>query len=222
MVKKIFLCFVAAILLAAFGGYLFVTNYGEPGSGISKTVTRELESFDRISLEEFGTLNVSIGDVQQVTITTDDNLVDLVNTTVDNGRLKIRPIKAINPGIDLVINVTVSNLSAVDVAGSVRLNLVDVNTESLDIELAGACGANGSGHVENFSLEMAGACRANLKSLETKNAVVELAGMGSATVFATESIDAEASGLGKITCHGNPQDVKKEANGISRVTIVGG
>ena len=207
-------------LILIVGGFLFYTNYGERGSGVSLTATRDLESFDRISLEEFGTINVNFGETQLVTVTTDDNLVPFVETTVEDGELQIRPTKALNPSVDLVINVTIPHLTAAQLAGAARLNIVDIDAESLEIELAGACGIDGTGKVDKLSLELAGACRARLRDLKTRHAVVEIAGTGSAVVFASESIDAEAAGFASITCHGNPPEVKKEAAGISRVTIV--
>ena len=134
---------------------------------------------------------------------------------------RIRPSKSINPNINLVIDITVPQLSSVELAGAASLNIYGIDGESLDIELAGACGADASGTVKNLTIELAGACRARLKSLEAENAEVEIAGTGSAVVFASESIDASASGFASITCHGNPKDVQKEANGISKVTIIG-
>ncbi len=211
-----------AVLITVLGGYLFVSNYGVKGSGISQTDPRELDSFDQIAISEFGTVNISFGETQIVTVTTDDNLIDLIETRVEDGELRIRHLKAINPKTALVIDITVPKLTAVEVAGSVSLNIVGIDSESLDIELAGACGVNASGTVKNLTIEMAGACRARLKSLEAENAEVEIAGTGSAVVFASQSIEAEASGFASITCHGNPKDVQKEANGISKVTIVGG
>jgi hypothetical protein len=208
-------------IITLFGGYMFAVNYGEPGSGTSKTETRELDSFDRISLTEIGTINVSFGVTQMVTVTTDDNLVDLVETTVEDGELIIRPSMSINPKTDLVIDIMVPQLSGVELAGAASLNINGIDGESLDIELAGACGVDATGTVKNLTIEMAGACRARLKTLETENAEVDIAGTGSAVVFASESIDATASGFASITCHGNPKNVQKEANGISKVNIIG-
>ncbi len=218
---KFVACFlVALIVAAALGGYLFVANYGQAGSGISKTESRDLESFERIELSEFGTLNVTIGETPRVTVTTDDNLVQLVETVVENGCLRIKPVTAINPQVDLVIDVTLPKLTSVEVAGAASLNLKDIQAESLDIELSGACHVQGSGSVTDLSLEMSGACRAKLRSLKTENTVVEISGTGSATVFASVSLQAEASGLAKIACYGNPTQVQREAHGISKVTLV--
>ena len=219
--KAILICVGLFVGLTIAGGFVFVTNYGERGSGISHTESRELDAFDKISLTEIGTLHVTFGDEQSVNVTTDDNLVDLIETRVEDGELRIRPLTPINPRIDLVISVTVPELRKVEMAGAARLNIDGIAGDSLDIELAGACGVDGSGTVKNLSIEMAGACRANLDALEAENAEVEIAGTGSAVVFASESIDASASGFASITCYGNPKKVQREENGLSRVTVTG-
>lgn len=219
MIKKIAIFFFVAMLVITLGGFVFVANYGERGSGVSLTETREMPPFTKISLEEIGTVNVWFGDKFEVSVTTDDNLVHLVTTTVTGDYLKIRPVQALNPKVDLVIDVTLPKLSALEVAGYAGARIHEIDAESLDVELAGACGIDATGRVGKLSLELAGACRARLKSLEAKDAVVEIAGTGSAVVFATNSIDAEAAGFASITCHGSPANVKKDVAGISRVTI---
>ena len=219
--KRVGMFLLLVMLATGLGGYLFVSNYGERGSGVSLTEIREFDSFEKVYLEEIGTVNISFGETQSVSVTTDDNLVGLVETVVEDGELRIRPVRAINPRVGLVIDVTVPRLTHAELAGAASLNIVDIDGESLDIELAGACGVDATGKVENLTVELAGACRARLKQLESRHANVEIAGTGSIVVFASESLQAEASGFAKITCHGNPQDVQKEANGISSVKIVG-
>jgi hypothetical protein len=219
--KKFALFVLFAFMAAGLGGYLFVTNYGERGSGQVQTDVRELEPFERISVEEYGTLKVSTGPVQVLRITTDDNLLPLVRTEVRDGRLTIRPLRAINPSDQLLVEITVPRLSAVELAGAVSADLRNIESESLELELAGACGVDASGHVDKLSVELAGACRAGLKDLQAKQVQIEIAGMGSAAVYASESLDAEAAGWATIHCYGNPLDVRREAAGISRVRMVG-
>lgn len=193
---------------------------GIPGSGVSDTETRQVDSFDEIELSGIGTLNISTGDTQSVSVTADDNLLELLETSVSDGKLKIRPTKSISPKTDIVIDVTIPNIKAVELSGATSLNLDNVSSESLSIEMSGACGADGSGNIGDLNLEMSGACKARFKSLEAKNVKVDLSGAGSATVFASESFEADVSGVGKITCHGNPPDVTKDSSGISKIKIV--
>lgn len=209
------------MVIVSIAGFVVFNNYGMRGSGTSKTESRELEKFERIAIEGFGELIISTGDVQSVSVTTDDNLIKLLETTVENGELTIRQTKTLNPNAGLVIKVVVPKLTHVEVAGAAKLTLANYQGESLDIELAGACGAYGVGTVDRLKLELAGACRARLASLQAKEAVVEISGTGSAVVYASDSLNAEANGFASITCQGNPPDVKKDINGISRVTVEG-
>ena len=221
MKKAIRFLFLVSIF-GVLGGFLFFSNYGQRGSGISKTEDRQVESFQRIVIEGFGRLNVNSGETQSVEVTIDDDLIDLIETSVSrDGTLLLRPTTALNPKVDLVYDIVVPELTRVELAGAASLQLNDVSADALVIELAGACGAYGSGNVDKLTLELAGACRARLKELQTRVTNVEVAGTGSAEVFASASLNAEASGVASITCYGNPPQVKKEANGISKVSIAG-
>lgn len=216
---KWILVLLGLAFVALLGSFAVVSS-GVPGSGVCKTETRELDSFDKISLMETGTINVTFGPTQSVSVTTDDNLLQVIETTVENGELKIHPTISINPKIYPVFDIVLPELAAVEIAGSASVNVVNLDAESFDLELNGACAAIMSGTVQNLSVELNGACRAKLKQLESVDATVEINGTGSAEVFASQSIDASASGFATITCYGNPPDVKKEANGVSKVEIV--
>ena len=207
------------MLVTILGGYLFVSNYGIDGSGVSKSIQPEVETFDKISLEGIGTINIYSGDTSGITITTDDNLLEYIETTVEDGRLTISQSEALNPKTALVFDITIAELTDVDVAGSATVNFHDIETPSLDISVAGACRIAGSGTIESLSIDLAGACRANLRELKASRTKVDLAGTGSATVYASESIDASVAGFGSITCYGNPRDIQKDASGISKITI---
>ncbi len=55
--------------------------------------------------------------------------------------------------------------------------------------------------------------------LRAKNVEVEASGASHARVYATESVDAEASGAGQIDCEGNPTTVRRSENLGSNVNI---
>ena len=57
------------------------------GSGISKSETRELEEFSRISLAGSATVIVTCGESEQAfDVTTDDNILELLETVVEGER----------------------------------------------------------------------------------------------------------------------------------------
>ena len=73
-----------ALLAAACGG-------GIPGSGTSKTEVREVSAFHRVEVS--GALEVTLTDRDPgtVSVATDDNLLQYISTTVEEGVLKVEP-----------------------------------------------------------------------------------------------------------------------------------
>ena len=193
---------------------------GLRGSGISKTETREVTSFDKIIFQGMGQVNVSYGDTDSLEIIGDDNLLELIETNVNNGKLTIRPTEGINPKIDLVFNIVTTDLSEVAVSGAANLDIYDAKGEELKIKISGAASMSGNGEITNLKVSISGAGSIDLEDLKTKNVDVSVSGAAKATVHASDSIDASISGVGIITCHGNPTDVKKSTGGLGKISIV--
>ena len=106
----------ALLLLLLFSG-CGVLHPGIPGSGVSFSEFREVAPFDEVRLAGFGTVNIHVGESPSVCVTTDDNVVAHVETSVQQGRLTISQRQNIRPKTGLVIDVTVPQLTAVRVSG---------------------------------------------------------------------------------------------------------
>ena len=190
------------------------------GSGTSKTEDREVTEFDSIVLYGAGTVNVSLGESPKLTVSADDNLLELIESKVEEGQLKIKPTESISAKSDLVYEITTNSLTKLVVDGAAKVNLNDVKGSDLTLEVNGAASASGSGEVDQLTIATKGASSVKLQELHAKTLNVKLAGAGSATVFASESVDAEIAGVGSIIVHGNPADVNKQVNGLGTIKIV--
>lgn len=215
---------VVALITVSLAGcnYSFNVNStsGVPGSGVSATETRDVSDFQKVSIEGFGQVNIVVGDEDALSITGDDNLLELIGSTVENGMLTIRPTESINPKSDMVFEISISQLTAVSLSGAANFDIQNATGDSLEIEINGSGNLKASGNIATLAVEVNGASRIDLQQLEAEDATIELNGAASGVVFASKSIDAEINGVGKITVHGNPQDVKKEINGLGRLNVV--
>jgi len=107
--------FAAAILCA--GGCSMAWD-AVKGSGKAKTETRPITKFSKIEVAGTGDLQVMIGDTPSLEITTDDNILPLVETKVEGDTLKINPTKNVDPKTGIHIKVVAPSLSEVTAAGS--------------------------------------------------------------------------------------------------------
>jgi hypothetical protein len=137
-------------------------------------------------------------------------------------------------------NLTVKQLRGLEVsgAGAVRVGKIetdrlalqlrgagDVNIESLDaegltVDLPGAGRISVAGRVAEQTVTISGAGSYDAPKLESQKAKVTLTGLGSATVWAVEGLDATIRGLGGVSYYGTPE-VRKEITGAGGVKSLG-
>jgi hypothetical protein len=200
------------LLLALFSG-CGMLRPAIPGSGVSLTHQRQVPPFQAVDLSGFGNVNVHVGQPASVWVTTDDNLVEHVETSVEQGRLTIRTNGRIRPRKGLNIDVAVPHLSEARISGAGDLNVINAVGESLDLSISGAGTMTASGCVGSVTTSIKGAGDADLQQLIAGHVDVRITGAGDARVYASESIRARVSGAGDIHCYGNPGHVDQQVAG---------
>lgn len=212
MFKKYFLLIPSLVLLAG------CTN-GIPGSGVSKTETRNVGEFRSISNDGIGNIMVKVGEPQSVTVTFDDNLLSLVETKVVDGELQISTKESFSSKLGLDVQIVVPQVEGLKVTGVGAVNATGIDADELKLELSGVGNLKAEGKAKLITLTLSGVGSADLKGLEAASAKISASGVGSATVFASESIDIHASGVGSVKVFGNPKEQKTKADGIGKITI---
>jgi hypothetical protein len=89
----------------------------------------------------------------------------------------------------------------------------------LAIQVSGVGNITASGNAKNLNLVLSGVGNAELEQLQAESATVKVSGVGKATVYASQSIDATTSGVGGVTVLGKPQDKKTKQSGIGKINI---
>jgi hypothetical protein len=86
---------VVAPMSAASAGPLSWLGGGERVRGSGKIVkqNRELGHFTALATSVSGDVDIRMGSSESVTVETDDNILPLIETVVENGTLRIRPVK---------------------------------------------------------------------------------------------------------------------------------
>lgn len=177
------------------------------GSGTVKTETRSVSGFTGVALRGIGTLTIRQGNTESLTITTDDNILPLLTSTVENGVLvlsgKDRTIPRPTNGVKW--DVTVTNLTSVALTGAGIVNVENVKTSSLTTKISGAGTMNVSGQASSQSISLSGAGNYNGRNFTAPTATVNISGAGNAFVNASQALDATVSGAGVVTYYGTPK-----------------
>lgn len=207
------------VVLGLFGA-LSVGACSLRGSGTELTEQRDIESFDEIDLGGAFNLVVHVapGTTQKVEVSGDDNIVPKVLTKVAAGELDLSVDHwMVRPDHDLKVEVWVPSLAKIDASGASKIEVDGLHGERFELELSGASDSTLTGIVDQFRFESSGATELDARGLEAKTVELELSGAGKAEVWASEQLDAEVSGAGKVRYFGDPAEVKKDVSGAGSV-----
>lgn len=190
------------------------------GSGVEGSRTLDLDPFD--SLKISGALKAFIhqGEQQSVVLTTDDNLLDSVEASVNGMELAIRYSIPVSSKIGLKLDITVPDLKKIRVYGAAHVKMKDINQDSLEVRISGAAGLQASGVVRSFSSRISGAGKIRAEELISEEVILKISGAGKAAVHASETITVKIAGAGHVSCAGNPSNVNKSISGAGKLTMV--
>lgn len=217
---------VLALLIVA--GVLWLAA-GVRGSGNVVTETRGVGGFDRIELRGIGTVVVTQGAREALTIAAEDNIIGHLDAAVRGGRLvlgqeerwfdaRLRPTKPI------VYTVTVTALSAVALSGVGEVTVADLTTGRLTIEcsgagdvtldnlavdhltlvLSGSGTATISGKATVQEARFSGSANYRAERLASERAAIDISGTARARVRVSGALDVRISGSGTVEYVGSP------------------
>jgi hypothetical protein len=109
---------------------------------------------------------------------------------------------------------------AVKLGGAADITIDSLKTVRLKAELPGAGMLKIAGKTTDQSVTVSGAGTYEAPHLESQSATIQLTGLGKATVWAVEELEATLIGLGSIEYYGDPI-VTKSVQGLGSVTGMG-
>jgi Putative auto-transporter adhesin, head GIN domain len=216
LMKKIVLCLM--LTLAACGCEIAgkVANHVH-GSGVKKTEKRNVPEFDSLSVDGAYEVAIQSGKSREVQIEGDDNLLPLVVTEVENGRLVVKNEGSFNSKTPLKLLITVPNIRDVSFSGASNVKLSDIKSEKLGIQIDGASTVSASGETKSLSVNVNGAGTVNTKDLTADAVDITSNGAGSIDVYAANTLGATVNGVGTINYYGDPKVVRREVNGFGSI-----
>lgn len=178
-------------------------------SGVTAVEGRQADSFTKICLSSFGDVVLRQGDVASVELEGDENLLQHVETFVQDSTLNIRTDKSVRSG-RLRIIITAPRIDDFQVAGSGSLSCPDgFCFGDMRLGISGSGNASLSGKASSLHVEIAGSGSVDAGDLAAQDVQVSISGTGSVEVHADRWLDASISGAGSIRYSGNPKVTKR-------------
>lgn len=208
------------------------------GSGVKSTQSIDIGSFENLRLNSSADVSISLGQSQQITLSTDDNLLSNVSFTIKGDTLVIANDKSYRTKIGTHIDIKVPDLDGVKVYGSGDIevegtesmgdfgarvygsgdiNLEDIEVSDLTLEVNGSGDIVADGKAEDIRIKVNGSGDIDTRSLKARTAEARVNGSGDIVLYVTEELNAAVSGSGDIRYKGSPKvSVKDNGSGDVR------
>jgi Putative auto-transporter adhesin, head GIN domain len=209
------------------------------GSGSVVTETRDVENYEKVIFAGEGrVLHGAVSD-GTIEIETDDNLVEVIETSVSGGTLTIGTRSGIDiePSTEAIFRLgcpqlsgaSLSGAGSIDLAGctangSVHLDMSgtgqilvkQLDSDDVRVSVSGTGNIEAGGRTEHLGVDLSGLGNFQGDELESPHVDVTLSGVGMATVWATDTLDVDISGDGTVRYLGSPQ-VSQTITGVGSV-----
>ena len=240
MKRLIAVVLIAASLALSGCGFTFsLGGNAVQGSGNLSSESRPVSGFDQIVLNGSGDAQISQGDSESLKIEAEDNILPLITSEVQNGKLVIglKNNTSISTLRGIRYTITVKSLKGLELNGSGNVTLGSLQADSLGLVIRGSGNvttgtlqgkqlnvqSSGSGDfninggkVDSQSINMSGSGDFTAPDLESQSAAVTIAGSSSVTLWAKGTLNLSISGSGDVSYYGSPT-VSKSISGSGSI-----
>lgn len=209
---------VSACSVAADSGQAGTDTGQVSGSGKRATETRQVTGFSRVELVYAGDVSIQQGKTDSLTIEADEKVLPALTSDVVDGTLRLGH----KPGTPVVLDdpvryeVTLTNLTGLDLSGAGRITGDGLQVDSLDVDVKGAGVVDLSGSVERQDVRLSGAGRYQAGDLLSQVATADLSGTGQMVLAVDQQLTVKISGAGTVSYSGDAS-VDKSITGIGQL-----
>jgi hypothetical protein len=211
------------------------------GNGETKKETREVSSFTSINAQGSMEIKIDYGNSGTISVEADENLLPYIETTVENGRLSVKPRNNVNlkSRSRIVVYVSMTQIKSLKLSGSGNINgsgaftndattdfsvsgsgnlSLDFDTfKDLDLSLSGSGNIKLKGASNTMTAKISGSGNIDCSNTSSNDVVAKVSGSGNIKAYANNSIDAQISGSGNVFYKGDAQRINRKMSGSGKV-----
>lgn len=197
------------------------------GNGNSKAEVRSTTGFHSIEVQDDIDVTLTQGSDFKVTVYAEPSILPYIYTTTENNVLTVHVQNGINvePSEAVRVNVQMPEVESVAVAGSGSItapNIIEssskisvsisgsgditmpIKSPGLDLDISGSGTGNISGETRDEKLSIGGGGNCFTQNLKSENVKVNIAGSGTAKLYASIKLDVSIAGSGDVYYAGTP------------------
>lgn len=196
------------------------------GNGNITTQNRNVDSFEKLKVTRGLNVYVSQGDVQKVIVEADENLLEYIETDVEDNMLTITTSANIRNPKSLKVFVTITHIDEIKASAGSNLNTEEIITCN-DLDISASAGSNIKLHLNADDIKVSASAGSNItlsgnvdeskinasagsniKAEELKTKVCDAKTNSGANIWinVADEFEGNASSGGNIFYYGNPKN----------------
>ncbi|WP_046758748.1 GIN domain-containing protein [Kordia jejudonensis] len=184
----------------------FAVNAQVNGNKNIITRTFPLENIQKIKINFYAKVTIDLAAKEGITITTDENVMDLIGKEVVGNTLYLDQIEWIEPSQATIV-IGAPNLRHVETGTHDVTKIINIATEYLQLTAPiGTILLEGKTNELRIGAELA---KVDASNLVAENAFINIWSRGNVTVQVTNVLHAEVSNSGKLIYVNSPKKIKK-------------
>lgn len=189
------------------------------GSSQLTSRTKTLEACEGVVIKASGKVYISQSETQSIRIEADDNIIDRVTTTRENGLLVVGLKEGSYSDITLHVYASLKDIRNITIEGAATIeSRTPITTNALECIVNGAGTVDIRGKGDRFTCVINGTGLVDADGFLSKKCDAVVNGAGSCSVTATQELSATVNGVGKITYYGHPSNIKTSNSGIGWIS----
>lgn len=221
------------LLILVFGTLLPACRF-KSGSGNIISETRSLPAFTGIAVSSGIEVELKSGTSASVIVEADDNVIESIETTVNNGQLTIRARSMNFNNVHMKVLISAAGITRLKASGGAEIQVKDklVSDTKIDCQASGGASIEGyldapelsidasggaditlAGRTRDLVVEASGGASINAEKILSEQTKANVSSGASAHVHSSVSLDAHASSGGELYYRGGGTLIKSESSG---------
>lgn len=185
--------------------------------GAPQSQARSVGTFTGIRVDAPAQVAWTAGDVPSLKVIAPPNILPLVETKVDSGKLIVKLNGSVSMSSPIQVVAVGQSLEEIKIAGSGSLVATGIHGQSFKVRISGSGEVTASGAVRQVDVGVSGSGDVDIHQIKAVSAKVEVSGSGDVKAFASESADVEVAGSGDVSIYGKPTKRNNDKSGSGNI-----
>ncbi len=180
----------------------------------------DLTDFETIAIAGVFELDAKAGEEYAIILSGHEKQMERVDISVRNGKLTLSSRRGgRGKKTTIYAEVRAPRLTGIVVSGVAEADITNIEADEFKARLSGVGEVTIEGECGFLDAKVSGVGELDAEDLKCREVDVIVSGVGSASVYAAEIVDARVSGMGDIEVSGAPSKVRKSGGFLADISI---